>query len=189
MGTFVVIDGDIWETNDKRQVVDAQDAAAECGTDVLAQFDDTDSEVDDDFNPVSARLVGPLVARVYVVVPFTRTRADDWSDQCSVIVRARDTKHAHELVADKNSGAEDDDFWSKEANESGDTPEFCDDDAFYKCWPCDCGDDGCHDDDSDHETQTEMVAFHFSDAKEFATVTEARESPDWRAKVVEFLNG
>lgn len=102
---------------------------------------------------------------MFINVPFTRTDSDDFCHPCFALVEAENVAAAHELIASRHSGAEDDAFWSHEANDSGDTPEFCDDDAFYKSWSCDCGDDGCE----DHESQTEMVQFHFRDAKAFET--------------------
>lgn len=186
MDRFVVIGSYCYRVDHRHDICSAQDALAETDENVTPIFECANLVAD--LKPgyhrsivvsaaastEDARFTGEkLTARRFYVVPFTRIDSDNCSHALKVLIRARSIEHAHELVASRHGGAEDDDFWSDEANESGDTAEGCGDDAFYKSWCCDCGEAGCE--DEGHEVQTEHVQFHFREAKEHGTQLAAGE--------------
>ena len=131
---------------------------------------------------------GTLVARVFVAIPYVKTYSDDHGEGTYAIVRARDVEHATDLVAAKGGGLIDDEaWWSKEANEKGDTAEGAGDGCFYLMWSCDCGDEGCRDENSDHESQTETIVFRFDEAVAYPTREDAVAANDDREPAVEYL--
>lgn len=188
MDRFVIIGEYCYRVDHRHDICSAQDALAETDENVTPIFECADLVAD--LKPgyhrslvvaaaastEDARYTGEnLVARKFYVVPFTRIDSDNCGHALKVLIRARSVEHAHELVAGRHSGAEDDAFWSKEANECGDTPEGCGDDAFYKMWSCDCGEAVCMDGSVEHDSQTEHVQFHFREAKEHGTQLAAGE--------------
>lgn len=103
-----------------------------------------------------------LVARQFVAIPYVRTDSEDCSHTTYAIVRARDVKHAVKLVSERGGLIDNEAWWSKAANKSGDTVERAGDGCFYLMWPCDCGDTGCE--YGEHDSQTETIVFGFDAA-------------------------
>lgn len=169
---FVFIADEVLPINTDREITAAKEALYEC------EIDSTE---------VYLGTPDVLRARVFVTIPYTHTDSDNFSRSKHCIIQARDAKHAIELISAKGGGLIDDEcWWSKEANESGDSVEASDNGYFYKMWPCDCGDVGCHDEDTDHESQTEAVQLHFSEAREHST-REAAVAANGSEPVVEYL--
>lgn len=156
---FVILNGEQYFLMSDREIAIAQDVMAEDGI-KKAPIHSTDGLCDD---------LDVLYARQFVSLPYTKTYADDHSESTYAIVRARDIKHAIELVTCRGGGLIDDEcWWSKAANGSGDSVERADASCFYMMWSCDCGASDCRGPEDGtgvaHNSKTETITFRFDDA-------------------------
>jgi hypothetical protein len=177
---FVLINESVYWVDTERDIANAKDDMVEDGVEVtLIHRTDGMCESKCEF----------LIARQFVVLPYTKTYADDHSESTYAIVRARDVEHAIELVTCRGGGLIDDEcWWSKAANASGDSVERSDATCFYLMWPCDCGDAGCRDENSDHNSQTETIIFNLNDVTAYPTRDAAVAANNDREPAVEYLD-
>ena len=133
----------------------------------------------------------------WFVIPVRVTCEDDWTDVASMIFRAKgreiaegtqyDSGSFEELVCDGDAAV-----WGQAIVDAYDGSDFeLSDRGFcYNLRPCDCGDEGCDAEDSDHDSQTVCAQWESTGWKAFATreLAEAHARSEYVNQAVVFVN-
>lgn len=131
----------------------------------------------------------------WFVIPVSITDEDDCTTTTGMIFRAKGRDAAEgdwktfgsfeDLVGDGGEAV-----WGKAIAEAykGNTFEHDGRGAVYNCRPCDCGDTGCADDDTDHDSLSVLAQWPANGWPSFATREEAETHAQAGHSSVKFVN-